>query len=54
VSRIVDAGPVLLDLDLALELSGNAIKLGDHRLDLGDFAPFLVDLKLFQTNKRLA
>jgi hypothetical protein len=54
VGGIVDAGTVLLDLDLALELSRNAIELGDHRLDLGDLAPFLVDLKLFQTDKGFA
>ena len=39
---------ILLDLDFALELTRDAIKLGDHRLDLGDLPPFLVDLKLLQ------
>ena len=42
------------NLDLAFELAGNAVKLSDHRLDLGDLSPFLVDLKLFQTDKCFA
>jgi hypothetical protein len=54
VSRIVDASALLLDLDLAFELSGNTIELGDHRLDLGDLAPLLVNLKLLQTDKGFA
>jgi hypothetical protein len=49
--RIVNAGPILLDLDLALELSGDPIKLGDHRLDLGDLPPLLVDLKFLETDE---
>src|SRR5579864_6390788 len=54
VAGIVDAGAILLDLDLALEIGGHALELGDHGLDLGDLAPFLVDLKLLQANKRLS
>jgi hypothetical protein len=42
----MDAGAVLLDLDLALQLGGNPIELGDHRLDLRHLAALLVDLKL--------
>src|SRR5262249_7966579 len=51
---IVDTGTILLDLDLALELTGNAVELGDHRFDLGDLAPLFVDLELLQTDKSLA
>jgi hypothetical protein len=54
VSGVVDTGALLLDLDLAFELSGNTIELGDHRLNLGDLAPLLVDLELFQTDKGFA
>ena len=34
--RIVDAGAVLLDLDLALEIAGHALEFGDHAFDLHD------------------
>src|SRR5262249_669002 len=51
VSGIMDARAVLFDLDFALKLSGNPIKFGDHRLDLGDPAPLLVYLKLLQTDE---
>ena len=43
-----------LELDLAVELPGNALELGDHRLDLGDLAPLLVDLKLLQADEGFA
>ena len=51
---IVDPRAVLLGLDLALEIDGDALELGDHALDLRDLAPLLVDLKLLQANERLA
>jgi len=51
---IVDTGAILLELDLAIGIGGHAIELGDHRLDLRDLAPFLVDLKFFQTDECLA
>ena len=54
VGRIVDAGPILLDLDFAFEFSRDAVKLGDHRLDLGDLSPFLVDLKFLQPDESFA
>jgi hypothetical protein len=54
MSGIVDARAVLLDLDFALELGRDTIELGDHRLDLGDLSPLLVDLKLLQTNESFA
>jgi hypothetical protein len=46
MAGIMDAGAVLLGLDLAVEIGGDAFELGDHRLDLGDLAPLLVNLKL--------
>ena len=51
--RIVNAGAVLLGLNLAIEVGGHALELGHHRLDLRDLAPFFVDLELPQTNERL-
>ena len=50
---VVDASAVLLGLDLALEIAGHALELGDHDLDLRHLAAPLVDLKLFQPNKRV-
>ena len=51
---IVDAGAILLDLDLALEIAGHALELGDHAFDLRDLPALLVDLKFLQANERLA
>ena len=51
MAGIVDTGAVLLDLDLAVELAGDAVELGDHRLDLRDLAPLFVDLKLLQADE---
>jgi hypothetical protein len=51
MSRVVDSRTVLLDLDLALKIAGNAVELGDHRLDLGDLPPLLVDLKFLETDE---
>jgi hypothetical protein len=51
---IVDAGAVLLGLDLALEVAGNAIELGDHAFDLRDPAALFVDLKFLQADERFA
>ena len=44
---VVDSGPVLLGLDLAIEVGRNALEFGDHGLDLRDLAALLVDLKPF-------
>jgi hypothetical protein len=54
MGRIVNTGAVLLDLDFAFEFSRDAVKLSDHRLDLGDLPPFLVDLKLLQPDQSFA
>jgi hypothetical protein len=50
VRRIVDAGTLLLGLDLMLEIDRHTLEVRDHALDLGDPAALLVDLKLFQAN----
>ena len=49
----MDAGAVLLELDLAVEIGRHALEFGDHALDLRDLAPLLVDLKFLQANQRL-
>jgi hypothetical protein len=43
----------LLDL-ISRSSSRQYDRIGDHRLDLGDLAPLLVDLKLIQTDKGFA
>ena len=48
--RIVYARVILFDPDFALELAGNTIEFGDHRFDLRDLAPLLVELKLLKPN----
>src|SRR5262249_22388356 len=48
MAGIVNPGSVLLGLDLALQIAGDALELGDHTLDLRHLAPLLVDLKLLQ------
>ena len=52
--RIVDAGAVLLGLDLAFEVAGDALELGDHAFDLRDLAALLVDLEFLQADERFA
>jgi len=54
MARVVDPGPVLLGLDVAIEIAADALELTDHGLDLGDLATLLVDLKLLQANECLA
>src|SRR5581483_6178228 len=54
VAGVVDAGAVLLGLDLALEIAGHALEFGNHAFDLRYFPAPLVHLKLLQTNERLA
>jgi hypothetical protein len=49
----VDAGALLLALDLAVEVGGHALELGDHALDLSDLAAPLVDLELLQPDERV-
>src|SRR4029077_18561835 len=52
--RIVYASAVLLEANFALQLTRHPVELANHRFDLGDFAPLLVDLKRLEPNKSLA
>src|SRR5215831_5182816 len=54
MARIMNAGAILLDLDVALEIAADALEFADHALDLGDPATPLVDLKFLQANECLA
>jgi hypothetical protein len=47
MGRIMNPDPILFGLDLALEIAGDALELGNHALDLRNLAPPLIDLKLF-------
>src|SRR6476660_504506 len=51
MTRIMNAGTILLDLDVALEIAADALELADHSLDLTDPATPFVDLKLLQANE---
>src|ERR1700733_1289627 len=51
---IVDAGAILLDANLALEIGCHALEFGDHGFDLRDLAALFVDLKFLQANERLS
>src|SRR3954462_8357062 len=50
---VMDPGPILLSLDVAIEIAADALELCNHGLDLGDLAAPLVDLKLLQANECL-
>src|SRR5665213_2722920 len=54
VTGVVNAGAVLLDLDLAVELGRDAVEFSDHGLDLRHLAALLVDLKLLQADEGFA
>jgi len=51
--RIVNAGALLLRLDLAIEVAGDSLEFADHDLDLSDLAALLIDLEPLQANERL-
>jgi hypothetical protein len=51
---IVNAGAILLRLDLAIQIDGHALELGDHALDLRDFPTPLVDLEFLEADERFA
>src|ERR1700674_2452860 len=53
MSRVMDAGALLLGGDLAVEIAGHALELGNHGFDLRDLPPFLLDPKFLQANERL-
>src|ERR1700693_2762547 len=48
---IVDAGALLLGYDLAVEVARHALEIRNHRLDLGNLAPLLVELELLQADQ---
>jgi hypothetical protein len=50
----MNAGAVLLGLDLAIEIARDAVELGNHAFDLRDSAALFVDLKFLQANERFA
>src|SRR5262249_32942574 len=53
MGRVMYAGPLLLDHNLALKISCDAPEVCDHRLDLGNLATLLVKLKFFQADERV-
>ncbi len=54
MGRIVDSGPVLFGLDLALEIDRHALKIRDHPFDLGDPSALFIDLKFLQADQRVS
>ena len=44
--RVMDAGPVLLGLNLALEIFRHAIKIGNHDFNLSDQPFLLIGLRI--------
>ena len=51
---IVDAGALLLDLHLGVEIIIFAHEIGDHRLDIGDLPPFFFSAEAVQPEKRFS
>jgi hypothetical protein len=49
-----DAGTLLLDRDLPVEIPRHLVKIADHRLDLGDLAALLFDLEALQADDCVA
>src|SRR5262249_32779743 len=49
--RVMNASPLLLCHDLALEIGGHTLEIRDHRLDLRDLATFFVKLKFLQADE---
>ena len=45
-----DAGALLLDGDLPVEVRRHLVEVADHRLDLGDLAALLFDLEALQAD----
>src|SRR5215813_6614782 len=54
MARVMNPGPVLLHLDLALKIDRHTVEFGNHALDLRNPAPLLVNLKFLQPDERLA
>ncbi len=51
---VVDTGAILFGFDLAIEIAGDAIELGNHAFDLRNPAALFVDLKFLQADERFA
>ena len=49
-----DAGALLLDGDLPVEVGRHMVEFADHRLDIGDLASLLVDLEALQADQCVA
>ena len=49
-----DAGALLLDGDLPVEVRGHMVKFADHRLDIGDLAALLLDFEALQADQCVA
>ena len=49
-----DAGALLLDGDLPVEIDGHVVEVADHGLDLGDLAALLFDFEALQADQCVA
>ncbi len=49
-----DAGALLLDGDLPVEVRGHMIEVADHGFDLGDLAALLLNLEALQADQCVA
>ena len=49
-----DAGALLLDGNLPVEVNSHMIKLADHRFDIGDLASLLLDFEALQADQCVA
>ncbi|BBF91669.1 hypothetical protein BLTE_03540 [Blastochloris tepida] len=52
MAGIVDAGAFLFGQDLAVEIGGHPLEIGDHGLDLNHMPATFVDLEAFQADER--
>src|SRR5262249_25471952 len=51
MGHVADAAPLLLGVDLVVEVLGHPLEFGNHGLDLRDLATFLVDLEALQPDQ---
>ena len=49
--HVLDAGPVLFDLDLAVEIDRHLLELADHVFEIGDLACFFIGFKAFRPER---
>ena len=54
VIDVGDAGPLLLDRDLAVEIDRHVVKVADHGFDIGDLAALFLDFEAFQADQCVA